>query len=87
MEILIFHYNKRQDEGIFWMVIARGCIFYVGSWRSESPIESRQLIEEMICHPYYMDGKTPLPRFYLKTTGEVEINGLTATIRPPSSKA
>ena len=83
MEILIFHYNKRQGEGIYWLLMVKGALFYVNSWECTAPIESRQLIEEMVTHPHYEEGKVALPRFYLKTRGICEIVDGKASIRAP----
>lgn len=73
MDIKIFHFNGRQSEGIFWLIIARGVLFYVNRWESETPMSSSQEIEDMFTHPHYLDGQTQLPRFYLRTTGQLEI--------------
>lgn len=80
MEILIFTHNSRID-GTHWMIVARGAIFYVKSWVCSTPVESRQLIDDMITHPLYGDGKTPLPRFYLRTRGEIDILNGQAVIK------
>lgn len=80
MDIKIFHFNGRQAENIYWLIIARGVLFYVNRWECETPTKSSQEIEDMFTHPHYLDGQTQLPRFYLKTTGQIEIRDHVAYI-------
>lgn len=79
-QILIFHHDGKQSEGLYWMLLTNKSIDYVSSWSATSPIYSSQDIEHVVQVDPSVFGRTQLPRFYLYTRGNITLSGNIAVI-------
>ena len=72
-QIRIFPYEGRSTEGINWVLLVKGALFFVQSWGAEIPCVSRN---EQISVPHLVS----LPRLHILTYGTFEIKNSHAHI-------